>query len=199
MIDRIGLFLLETFTPDWLKRRLARGRGLTPVQRWALAAGAQLTEMNDSRHDTLNPEPTADTSDWRSGLEQWWEVTGREELLDRLHWLESSGHRQKFKEALGHEPLAWDLVRYINLVRWGFGARFLQEAEAWQFILRVAPRLEAAYDSWGAMARDYILARNEWAGGVDPALVRVTERLLDPENKRSPWQQMPWPVSRALN
>lgn len=121
-------------------------------------------------------------------------MTSRAELLATLHWLTTTGHSSAFRTALGHEVWAWDLARAINLVRWGYGAQYLGRDEAWQLIAGIAPRLADRYPSWAAMAQDYLLAHDLWAGHADPKLNLVTQRLLAPANLRSPWNQMPWSV-----
>jgi hypothetical protein len=56
---------------------------------------------------------------------------------------------RKNHELLGQKGiLAWDLVRYISLCRWGYHAGFLSETEAWDRILAAALRLQQTFDSW---------------------------------------------------
>lgn len=189
---------LKTLIPDWLRRPAARAdqplapQLLTPQQRWSLATGAQLTNLNGGSHGSLNPEPGADRAEWLSGLARWWGVETREELQDRLEVLEVTGHRAALRGVLGHEPLAWDLVRAINLARWGHGAGLLSEEEAWGFVLRAAGGLRRRYRSWAELGGDYVLAHDLWAGEADPALDEVTRQLLDPANGDSPWQRLRW-------
>ena len=189
---------LKTLIPDWLRRPAARAdqpltpQLLTPQQRWSLATGAQLTNLNGGSHGSLNPEPGADRAEWLSGLARWWGVETREELQDRLEVLETTGHRAALRGVLGHEPLAWDLVRAINLARWGYGAGLLGEEETWGFVLRAAGGLRRRYRSWAELGGDYVLAHDLWAGEADPALDEVTRQLLDPANGDSPWQRLRW-------
>jgi hypothetical protein len=74
---------------------------------WALATCAIITEINGGRHDLLGgaePSPRVAES-WKEGLEQWWGVSSREDLLDTLDWIESGGHRA------GFDAMAQDLSR----------------------------------------------------------------------------------------
>lgn len=195
----ISDFFIEALTPDWMKRRLARAKPLTNNQRWALAASAQLTELNRHNHDTLNPAPAKDSSQWGLDLDAWWDASNHDETVGRLDWLQTSGHRLEYRAVLGHEVLAWDLVRLINVARWGFGARYLHEDEAWTYVLAAAGQLRASYTSWEKLAADYNLGHDYWAGGPDARFEEVTKRLLDSGNTRSPWHRVAWTSFRHMN
>jgi Protein of unknown function (DUF1266) len=195
----IADFFIEALTPDWLKRRLASATPLSDNQRWTLAATAQLTELNQHSHDTLNPAPTKDSSQWAVDLNAWWEASDKAETIETLDWLQAPGNREEYWQVLGHEVLAWDLVRLINVARWGYGARHLHEDEAWSYMLAAAARLRSHYPSWEALADDYNLGHDHWAGQADPRFQEVTRRLLDPRNTRSPWNRVPWTAFRDIN
>lgn len=185
-------FFVEALMPDWLKLRLARAKPLDPAGRWALAASAQLTDLNRHRHDTLNPDPRVDSAQWAMNLSSWWGTEDHDETVAMLEWLAAEGHRVKFRAAAGHDVLAWDLARLINVARWGYAARHLSEAEAWAHILPAAAALRERYRSWDELAGDYVLGHDLWAEGPDEDLTAVTARLLDPANGKSPWNGVAW-------
>ena len=72
---------------------------LDPEQRFALATGAILTEMNGQRHDCLlGDEPSGSLKrSMRETLADYWGVENREQLLEILHWLSEEGHRAEYE------------------------------------------------------------------------------------------------------
>jgi hypothetical protein len=90
---------------------------------------------------------------------------------------------------------AWDLGRCVALARWGYGAGFVSEDEAWAEIGRVAEKARERYSSWRDFGEDYALGRAVWAAGFDQELryyaaaEAVLKRLLEPGN---PWSVLPW-------
>lgn len=188
----VGEFFVEALTPNWAKKRLAASKPLTDNQRWALAAAAQLTAINGDSHDTLNPDPVKDSSDWGVALAHWWDVDDHGEAVEQLQSLKESGHRVGFRAQLDHDVLAWDLVRLINVARWGYAARYLREDEAWSYILDAAAELHRTYGSWEELARDYVLGHDVWAGEPDEQFNKVTAELLDTDNPLSPWNRVAW-------
>lgn len=198
ILKSVGEFFVEALTPNWAKKRFAASKSLTDNQRWALAASAQLTAINGDSHDTLNPNPVQDSSDWGMALERWWGVSSHDETIEQLQDLKRSGHREGFRAQVGHEVLAWDLVRLINVARWGYAARYLQEDEAWSYILDAAAELHKAYGSWEELASDYVLGHDVWAGEPDARFNQVTADLLDPNRPGSPWNRVAWESYRNL-
>lgn len=85
-------------------------------------------------------------------LARWWEVHGPVELRRVLDELERGADD------------AWDGVRFFVVARLGVGARWLAEADAWRRARPVARRLQARYEGWAELARDYALARRRAVG-----------------------------------
>jgi hypothetical protein len=90
--------------------------------------------------------------------------------------------------------LGWDLVRFLALCRWGFGAGYLTEQEAWDAMIPVAGILRHTFTSWRDLAENYMIGRQFW----DPEehvrtgqwFRNAMDRLLsDPD---SPWNRVPW-------
>lgn len=90
--------------------------------------------------------------------------------------------------------LAWDLCRYVCLVRWGFRLGFVSEQEANELLLPVAKRLQSTYSSWQQMGEEYLIGRKFW--DEEHWKKNATEynriyKLLLTE-KNSPWMKIPW-------
>ena len=94
-----------------------------------------------------------------------------------------------------HSFDAWDLGRCVALARWGYGAGFISEDEAWAEIGRIAKEAHERYSSWKDFGEDYVLGRAVWAAGFDQELRYYTaakaicDRLLEPGN---PWRDLAW-------
>ncbi len=67
---------------------------LTLPQQWAIACGADLAYLNDHPLNTLGTDE--DKNDIRTQLSEWWDVDGKDELLDTIAYLENGGHRERF-------------------------------------------------------------------------------------------------------
>ncbi|MDF9827848.1 hypothetical protein M2103_001759 [Ereboglobus sp. PH5-5] len=68
---------------------------LTPDEQRAVACGADLCMLNDQY---LNDLPTGlGKKNCRQLLSQWWDIDGREEMLETIARLQKTGHRGQFK------------------------------------------------------------------------------------------------------
>ncbi|CAN5309894.1 hypothetical protein BH11CYA1_BH11CYA1_50560 [soil metagenome] len=89
---------------------------------------------------------------------------------------------------------AWDLCRYISLVRWGYLLGFVNENEAYDLIMPVAIKIQKQYSSWKQMNDEYLIGRKFWAFSQwkrdEAKSNRVTKCLLSV--KTSPWVALPW-------
>lgn len=129
-----------------------------------------------------------------------WGVSSRDELLAALEWLETEGARESKAAKIGHPPASFDFARYSHVVRHGFAAEYIDEAEAWQLLERVPGQVAGTYRSWQEFAEDYLAARMTVADGTaSPAgftsrqlTAAPVARLLDPLNTGSPWNLVPW-------
>lgn len=89
-----------TLLLEWLFgsifRRTLRLPALSPAQRWAIAAGANLARLNGS---SLASVHTTKLPLWnRFILRRWWGVAGAQRLRETMTWLEEEGHRTEFRE-----------------------------------------------------------------------------------------------------
>jgi hypothetical protein len=102
---------------------------------------------------------------------------------------------RKNHRALGEKGiLAWDLVRYISVCRWGYRAGYLSEAEAWDRIMPAAHRLQMTFASWQDLQSDFLIGREYWSPPQTQThqdeFRAIYERFLrDPV---SPWNSNPW-------
>ncbi|MFJ5802894.1 DUF1266 domain-containing protein [Streptomyces decoyicus] len=101
--------------------------------------------------------------------------------------------------ALGRPPVAWDVGRYVSVVRAGFAAGYADEPGAWQLLGSAVAPVAHTYRSWQQFAEDFVAGRElwmrtaggEWSGSQEDTVSAVRGRL-DPTNGESPWQQVPW-------
>jgi tetratricopeptide (TPR) repeat protein len=174
----------------WFDRRVLNGEEL-----WLVSLSAPLSERNGDVHTTLYPYAHLDAT--RGTLKDSWGVTDTESLYGITEWLTTDGgHRDvpAYVEHVGHPPLAWDVCRYAYLVRCAIAMGYIGEDDAWRLLRAVREETLATYDSWRAVAEDYLAGRDVWLSGRPDRqpMVAATERLLDPENARSPWNMIPW-------
>lgn len=111
----------------------------------------------------------------QSILEQSWDVSGPEELVNNYNWLLDEGHRGRFRVLANdssapawfwqkwgarlkeHSFFAWDLARAVQLCQWGCCAGYLPPEQAVSMAFEAARRLQAAFPSWQAFAEDYLM------------------------------------------
>lgn len=86
--------------------------------------------------------------------------------------------------------LAWDVARYVHLVRLCFVSGYLDDNEAWAEILKLAPLVEGRFGSWLEFAQSFLIGRTFWSGSEDPQMKIICERLLG--HPASPWQFFGW-------
>ncbi len=95
--------------------------------------------------------------------------------------------------------LAWDLCRYICLVRWGLMLDFISENEASDLIMPVARRLQSTYGSWKQMGEEYLIGRRFWNEELwkegEAEYDTIYKTLLTEKN--SPWLTIPWNTDLA--
>jgi hypothetical protein len=117
---------------------------------------------------------------------------------EQLHSLQVV--RQNYR-TLGHSGiLAWDLVRYIALCRWGYLAEYLSQTEAWDHIMPAARRLQETFSSWEALQNDYLVGREFWSlqqtQKNGERYRSVFERFI--QEPKSPWNTNPWPMDLGV-
>lgn len=173
-----------------------------PLQRlWALATTALLVQYNGDSHELLGSRPASDHTWGQNGLRDWWGITGREEAVKTLSWLEKTGHRRRYlaedrsrwrKQQPPTPYLAWDYCRLVWVAGASYVAGYLTEEEAWQRIMPAARAVQANYSSWREMGEDYLRGRERWKGRRDPQFDRIFQLLTNPDDTNSPWNRNKW-------
>jgi len=197
--------LVEPPPSCWRTRETLTGHKL-----WQVALGAILrAEVADIGYtlDVLYTRHWLDRRQTVNDMSRWWGMRSREDLLGTQRRLATVGHRAGLVEALGHEPLAWDIARYANNVREGVAAGFIDETEAWDLYDEVTEVTAQTYDSWAAFTADYIAGRGQWLGldgsesesdwpTAHRRKIEAVDRLLDPDNTASVFNRAPWDTVR---
>ncbi|QOV38456.1 DUF1266 domain-containing protein [Streptomyces ferrugineus] len=176
---------------------------LTTHQLWMVSLSAPVSRDKGASRTTLYPYARIDDDSARRWLADQWEITSREQLVDRLDELSRSGYRARAYRLTGVAPLAWDAALYVDIARRGFGCGLIGEGDAWTALKNIVPAVARTYSSWQEYADHYLLGRQVWREGLRgsedselPASQAVADAhlraLLDTENRSSPWNQAPW-------
>jgi hypothetical protein len=193
----------QVFAPSAKKRYPA---ALTSHQRWLVSLSAILAERTPGHsHTTLYPLDRINKAISKARLRASWDITSPKSLSAILDWLAAEGHRTEMAPVIGHPPLAWDIGRYADIVRYSFAAGYVNESQAWQLLRSAAQLAAPAYGSWKGFADDFMTGRQLWmraqAGTADEnwavsqeVTARAAQRLTDPANEQSPWRITPWEI-----
>ncbi len=120
----------------------------------------------------------------RRMLQRWWNIHGARE------------HSATLDELAAAPDNAWDLVRFILVVRMGVAAGYLDDEEGWAEIRPIAVRLRNAYDSWYALGQAYLTARRQWQGVAldgtedDATMRRIADNIE--ELRATRWTEVPY-------
>jgi len=58
--------------------------------------------------------------------------------------------------------IGWVLSRLVQVARWGRTAGYIDEDEAWRWIVQAARTLQWSYDSWPALGHDFVIGFEFW-------------------------------------
>jgi len=75
--------------------KLFQPKGLTPAQRWALAAGGVLTKLNKDTFETLQND--FHKEEGIRVLKEWWGIHNTTEVQEMIASLTVNGHRRRFE------------------------------------------------------------------------------------------------------
>ncbi len=176
---------------DRLIYSLGKRPPLEPAQRASLALSSMYSRVDGRADDGLAG------SSWWSKQSAWnmlagaWEITGttiaakRDKAREVLGWLRDEGHRVE-----NDDLFAWDAARLVHVARRCVHAGFLDDEEAWGFVLAGGRIASSAYDGWRAYGEAFLRGRLAWAGDEDPRLAGAVRELLDDET--SIWRTTPW-------
>ncbi|MCA9644878.1 MAG: DUF1266 domain-containing protein, partial [Myxococcales bacterium] len=117
--------------------------------------------------------------------------------FEQYYPAEASKYRfvQQYQHAIGQRSLlAWDAGRVVSVAGWGYLAGYIEEQEAWSYILPAATLLQRAYTSWQELSDHYIWGLMFWGGDPEPSQRAQAQLLQDSE---SPYVCIPWltPIS----
>jgi hypothetical protein len=123
-----------------------------------------------------------------------WEalLAGKRDDPDERHQLAMA--RTYYPKLGAKSLLGWDYARYVSLCRWGYLVGYLREDEAWGLIMPAARVVQARFESWPDLGRNYLVGREYWSRRQmrdNGHLYRASYRALvnDPE---SPWNRHAW-------
>jgi ankyrin repeat protein len=92
--------------------------------------------------------------------------------------------------------LAFDLVRYANLVCWGYRCGYITEDEAWKLLQPVARTVQKNFNSWQELGQNFVDGRTSWTKKDEEeknnSLTKIVEMLSNPKDPNSPWNMIPW-------
>ena len=89
--------------------------------------------------------------------------------------------------------LAWDMARYVHVIRLCFIAGYLSDVECWDEINKITPICLSHFKDWDSFTKSYLIGRNFW-NGSDPEddIMTICSQLN--ERKTSPWKHFSWRV-----
>jgi len=85
---------------------------------------------------------------------------------------------------------AWDLARYVHLLRLGYLAGMLPSNECWPRLGRLREPVLQEFDGWADFAQSYLAGLQLWSGTRGGTFEDSCRRLL--EHPRSPWTYFGW-------
>ncbi len=178
-------------------------------QHWALAVGAIYYSWWGQPVDRLIREDRSVLSD----LKRDWGIENRQDALGSVMWLYHEGHRgalhqlqRQLPSVPQTDPLAWDMVRLVQVSASAASAGYLRPDEAYNLMLHACRALQGRYASWADMARGFQDGRSLWRRlnehpqsaelrAQDDSLDRTLSLLRD--DPISPWHKLPWNFALA--
>lgn len=186
-------------------------------ERHDMMEGVECTEENITKHKMLlNYWWGIDSREDLFFLLEWLEQIGHRRRFDEMGKYMNTLTKEEFNRMLkglnredrsswqsvlnnwsrlGEKSLiGWDYCRYIHLCRRGYLLGYLNEIEAWNLIMPKARILQATFDSWRDLGRNYLIGREFWSFERTEASGELfhqayAKMLNDPE---SPWNTIPW-------
>lgn len=124
----------------------------------------------------------------RGEIESPHEETATEQLA-RIHWIRQEGDRLKEVSFL-----AWDLLRLMDLCRWGLLAGHIEEETARRYLLLASQALQQRFRNWSELYQHYQWGLRYWSQPSHDAQRERLEKAIAyfQKRRRSPWRQLPW-------
>lgn len=83
---------------------------------------------------------------------------------------------------------AWDIARYVHVLRFGYMSRFIHADECWLHLKRLSS-VVSEFTDWRDYSHSYIVGYRWWSGTAGP-IEDACQRLLD--HPKSPWTYFGW-------
>ncbi len=191
---------VNDYNRNMAKRRLAREweapnqEAFTDLLDWLFETGHR-TEFH-GLVDRISRMGEEETDHFLESLHAGQEgITDKQEIEEMAHRVEMIRNNQGQVNQQGF--MAWDLIRFLELSRWGFLAGYMSDAEAQDRMYTASQVLQARFDSWDELYRNYLLGMEFWSvvemRREGPALKKAVERFL--KDTKGPWAQIPWGMS----
>ncbi len=89
--------------------------------------------------------------------------------------------------------IAWDFARLINVARWCYSMGWINEEEAWTYIVPAAIKIQSTYSSFEEFGRHYIYGRAYWMRDLNANKQQenILKFLINEKNS-TPWTTMSW-------
>jgi hypothetical protein len=90
--------------------------------------------------------------------------------------------------------LAWDMARYVNLLKMCYIADYLDADRCWTELEKISSLCFENFHDWDNFGRSFLIGRNFWMGkdeDIDEGPSLAVKRLL--EHWASPWKYFLWP------
>lgn len=163
----------------------------TETAQWLLETGQRMAFHAEIDHILTMDETTLAmhlTAIDRGEVEPLHGETKTEQLA-RIHWI-----RQEGRSLLDHSYLAWDLLRLIDLCRWGLRAGLLEVSIAERYATASAQALQQRYRTWQELYQQYWHGWRYWSAPDFEAGQAALHQQLDwcRTHRRSPWRRLPW-------
>ncbi|WP_322609841.1 DUF1266 domain-containing protein [Pontiella agarivorans] len=185
---------------------------------FALTGAPQIQLAVDAKKETLVTWWSVDSRKELLEVMRWARDEGHRAVYERIHknldkagWW--PGFQYKIRNAMdpqyqyrcnfvmehkddlkAEQLVAWDIGRVVSLARWGVLCGYLQEEEAWNWIMEAAQQLQQRYSSWEEFATNYLLGRefSTRYRSTDAVHLYHKAAFWNLNNVYSPWKCMEW-------
>jgi hypothetical protein len=200
---------------------------LSPAQRWGLAAGGVLSRLNrdnvnrllSSMDDRELREALEEGWSVRDAVSfrnqaSWLTAAGHSAVFDRARGRsrdqgrdgavegdgEGKGRRRgtsRLQRIRAQSLIGFDMGRLVCLARWSYTVGYIDQDEAWHWIMRAARRIQETFSSWTELSDNFCKGWKFWSHEQEvPDELLEACRWLDCA-WRSPLRKLEWNVDLA--
>lgn len=167
---------------------------LTEAKKRLLVFGAILSYYKNE--DILSIITDNNLDEYKSGLQEQWEINTREQALETLNDLLELKKSSEFNETLLQHhssaellelqqsiakglktdlsliqettsTYAWDLCRLVSLAKWCYWLQYISEEEMWQYLNEAASKASTLGKGWEDYTISFLLGRAMHGFGID--------------------------------